>query len=103
MNTRAETLSSPETLTCALIIAAGAQVRVEVQPVQLAYRPSALAALSNFASGVPCKTHGSTVLAAINALDSPAARALAKARKTWSSGHAASLTVQVLPLPRAVL
>lgn len=37
-------------------------------------------------------------LQAINALDSPPARTLAKARKVWGSSPAASLRVQVRPL-----
>jgi len=48
---------------CCMRCAAGAEVVVEVQPLLLAYRPSALAALSDFTSGMPRETHGGAVLA----------------------------------------
>jgi hypothetical protein len=67
-----------------------------VQPVQLIYQPRALSALSDFGGGMPSDTHSNAVLAAINALDNPVARTLAKARKAWSPGPGNSLTIQVI-------
>ena len=66
-----------------------------MQPVQLTFRPTALRQLSDFAAEGPRDTHSKRVLAAINALDSPVARTLAKARKVWSTGAACSFTLQV--------
>jgi hypothetical protein len=74
---------------------AGANIAVEVQPLQLTYQPQALTALSAFLGGMPSDTHSSAVLAAINALDNPVARTLAKARRAWSPGPGNSLTIQV--------
>lgn len=67
-----------------------------MQPLQLTYQPQALSALSAFADGGPSESHSSAVLAAINALDNPVARTLAKARKTWSPGPGNNLTIQVM-------
>ena len=77
------------------VCCAGANIVVEVQPLQLTYQPQALSALSAFFGGMPSESHSSAVLAAINALDNPVARTLAKARKAWSPGPGNSLTIQV--------
>jgi hypothetical protein len=77
------------------VCCAGANIVVEVQPLQLTYQPQALSALSAFFGSMPSDTHSSAVLAAINALDNPVARTLAKARKAWRPGPGNSLTIQV--------
>lgn len=79
-----------------ILSSAGAKIHVEVQPLQLTYQPQALSALSAVAGGGPSESHGSAVLAAVNALDNPVARTLAKARKTWSPGPSSTLTIQVV-------
>ena len=73
----------------------GANVVVEVQPLQLTYQPQVLSAMSAFFGSMPSDTHSSAVLAAINALDNPVARTLAKARKASTPGPGNSLTIQV--------
>lgn len=71
-----------------------ASIVVTVQPLQLIYKPACLQRMGGFFSGMP-QGHMDSVLHAVNLMDSPAGRALAKAELAVKMGTLPSIHMEV--------
>ena len=72
-------------------------MQVWLQPLCVLHRPACLDRVAAFGDAMPHDTQGSRLMSAINGLNSPAARMLAKARLQEGAPAPADLYVQVRP------
>ena len=80
---------------CWLLVRAGPQVQISVQPVCLLHRPLCFLRLSALGAALPSSTQGGRLLDSINRLQDPAGRMLCKARLVEGGSAPPDVNVQV--------